>query len=331
MRPTLSASITLLFSGTGAKNSDMSQTKLQNLFKDLDDFFEDDGTVFKQKVKEVRLEEIRRILSEIQRLDNNNDGSAYSINRRIIYSTFTNASVDSDNLLDHIVLQLTLIDNMYSTQMTRRYYGIGELAEVLFLLSGGSLNTLKYKFLEYLNNGHRHSPIFDFVSGHLKLYKDGSDNRLSNLFSEGYGIGKDAKSKGTAISLISKYAYFLTDFQFPIYDSVVKEMYPKLCNYLFLENMPAIKVTDIARYINAIDSLRNIIGTSATYDAFDRLLWYVGKIHRGNLSLLLNMQDYSAYGAGFDINKSDLAELPFLKNNSILKQIFTLAQKLLVY
>ena len=232
MRPTLSASITLLFSGTGAKNSDMSQTKLQNLFKDLDYFFEDDGTVFKQKVKEVRLEEIRRILSEIQRLDNNNDGS---------------------------------------------------------------------------------------------------DNRLSNLFSEGYGIGKDAKSKGTAISLISKYAYFLTDFQFPIYDSVVKEMYPKLCNYLFLENMPAIKVTDIARYINAIDSLRNIIGTSATYDAFDRLLWYVGKIHGGNLSLLLNMQDYSAYGAGFDINKSDLAELPFLKNNSILKQIFTLAQKLLVY
>lgn len=330
MRPTLSASITLLFSGTGSKKFKMSQNKLQNFFNDLDDFWEDDGAVFKQKVKEVRLEGIRQILSEIQRLDDNNlnAGSAYSINKRIIYSTFTHAGVSRSDLLDHIILQLTLIDNMYSTQMTRRYYGIGELAEVLFLLSGGSLNTLKDKFFEYLNNGHRHSPIFDFVSGHLRRYKDGSDNRLSNLFSEGYGIGKDAKSKGTAISLVSKYAYFLTDFQFPIYDSVVKEMYPKLCNYLFLENMPDIKVTDIAKYINAIDTLRNIIGTSATYDTFDRLLWYVGKIQRGNLSLLLSMEDYSKYGAGFDINKSDLSELPFLKNNSVLKKIFMLAENL---
>ena len=290
----------------------------------IEDYADD---TIRKEIKDLRLEEVRNILYELSEpiID---DNSAYMINKRIIHTLFSYNQSCSNDLLNQIVLQLTLIDSMYSTQMTRRYFGIGELAEVLCVLSEGSLKILKYKFLTYLSNKERFFSLFDFFTDQLSVYKDGSEKRVSNLFTEGYGLGKNAKSKGIAVSLISKYAYFLTDFQFPIYDSVLKETYPQLCNYLCLEKMPNINVADISAYINAIDSLRNIIGYLASYDAIDRLLWYVGKIKRGNLSLLVSMEDYKKYGLGFNIHTASLDDLSFLRSNNSLYKIFSLAKKL---
>ena len=137
----------------------------------------------------------------------------------------------------------------------------------------------------------------------MNLLKDKDVNKFTiicsgaklNLFTEKYGIGKEGNDKGQAISLITKYAYFETNFQFPIYDSIVREMYPLLWEYCGLakNEMPkmASMVNNITVFIEALDLLKEKLGNpkQLTYDNLDRLLWHTGKIMRGNLSLILTL------------------------------------------
>lgn len=81
------------------------------------------------------------------------------------------------------------------------------------------------------------------------------------------------------------------------------------------------------------------LGGNISYDHLDRLLWFVGKIRRGNLSLILDKKQYrdtietymdlnSDSKYIFDIETVDLNKLQYLKNNKILFEFFKLAKKI---
>lgn len=251
------------------------------------------------------------------------DESGYSLGKSTILKVFKATDGYSH---EDILARLTLIDSMYSTQMSRRYYGLEELAAAL--LSVHSKKHIKSAFLDFLKDKD------------MKPFELG---KKTNLFTEKYGIGKNGEDKGGAVSLISKYAYFETEFKFPIYDSIVREMYPRIWNYCgFLKNeLPEFKSNDIIDFIRLIDLLISKLDYKyVTYDTLDRVLWYVGKIYRGNLSLVLSREEYDAFAEKFttlndkgkkeltfDIAEVNLKSLP-VKKDSLVYDFFALAKEL---
>ena len=204
--------------------------------------------------------------------------NAYWLDKNVIKTIFsaTKASEKSG-----ILARLTLIDSMYSTQMNRRYYALEEIAQKLYDISQHS--DLKTFFTDYAKNPNMTDDY--------------------GLFSANYGIGKNCTTKGVAISLISKYAYFETDYQFPIYDSIAREMIPLVWKYCGWGKSPKLSVHKIGtvkidggdtikNFVNTINDTITRLGGNVSYDHLDRLLWFVGKIRRGNLSLLLSKADY---------------------------------------
>ncbi len=181
------------------------------------------------------------------------------------------------------------------------------------------------------------------------LFDGKIDGKDFNLFAENYGIGKDGSDKGVAVSLISKYAYFETGYGFPIYDSIACEMYPRIWSYCgFGKKTYQLTIKDsnqrmegdktIVAYTQAIDDLIKRLGVDISYDHLDRLLWFVGKIIRGNLSLVLNRKSYEwsvehwfekddkGNNVVFNIAKANIDDAPFCKNNSRLRAMFELAK-----
>lgn len=251
------------------------------------------------------------------------DESGYSLGKSTILKVFKATDGYSH---EDILARLTLIDSMYSTQMGRRYYGLEELA--VALVNVHQKKNLETAFLDFLKDKD------------MKPFELG---KKTNLFTEKYGIGKNGEDKGGAVSLISKYAYFETEFKFPIYDSIVREMYPRIWNYCgFPKNeLPEFKSNDIIDFISLIDLLISKLDCKyVTYDTLDRVLWYVGKIYRGNLSLVLSREEYDAFAEKFttlndkgkkeltfDIAEVNLKSLP-MKKDSLVYDFFALAKEL---
>ena len=125
-----------------------------------------------------------------------NSETQYISNKKIISELF--GQRPSGDFKSIVKRRITVIDSYYSTQMSKRLYGIDELAEAI---SKYTDDVLKYETTKFLKN-----PKGDTV--------------INLLFSKHYGIDKAGKSFGKSISLISKYLYFLNDFEFPIYDSL---------------------------------------------------------------------------------------------------------------
>lgn len=271
-------------------------------------------------------EALLKLFDKISQFESDNSG--YSIGKSTIRKVFdATQSYSKEDLL----ARLTIIDSMYSTQMNRRYYGLEELAEVLYNIS--KKKKLSDAFINFLKKK-------DF-----SLFK--ISDKDTNLFTERYGIGKNGEDKGLAVSLISKYAYFETNYQFPIYDSIVREMYPRIWNYCGFpqNNMPPIKTNDIVSFIKAIDILiEKLNHATVNYDSLDKVLWYVGKIQRGNLSLILSRTEYEAFVKKysqkfkekekeetkfiFDIAKVNLKTLPLEQKDGIIYDFFVLAKDL---
>ena len=268
--------------------------------------------------------------------------SVFSADKEAIKKIFEETSVATKS---NILIRLTLIDSMYSTQMGRRYYALEELAEVLFILSVNN-NGLKQLFVDFANDPGKYVDKFNYQI----------NNKESNLWSECYGIGKDGSEKGIAISLISKYAYFETEFKFPIYDSIACEMYPVIWERCGFEGKVARKFVykgldgkidgkqTIINFIKAINSLISEINhPRLNYDFLDRYLWHVGKIRRGNLSLILTREEYEEtirkypvkevqkkddkkVKEYFNIDDVDLSKLSYLSNNDLLRMFFEMAK-----
>ena len=254
------------------------------------------------------------------------DESGYSLGKSTILKVFKATDGYSH---EDILARLTLIDSMYSTQMSRRYYGLEELA--VALADVHNRNNLEEAFLDFLKDKD------------LKPFELRNSKKVrTNLFIEKYGIGKNGEDKGSAVSLISKYAYFETKFKFPIYDSIVREMYPRVWNYCGFpkSEMLEFKYNDMTSFVEMINlMISKLNSTYVNYDSLDRILWYVGKIYRGNLSLVLSRKEYDAFAEKytksedgkkvftFDIATVDLKSLP-IKKDSLVYDFFVLAKEL---
>lgn len=308
------------------------------------------------KLREITPADIAKHYKQVQEVfalldakDVNQSDSGFSADKDTIVRVFngTNGCDKAD-----LLVRLTLIDSMYSTQMSRRYYALDELAEALVILADGKKDKLERDFLAFAKNPEKNLKLFDYIE------IEGKNKVTKNLFSECYGIGKDGADKGVAISLISKYAYFLTGFKFPIYDSIACEMYPLVCHFCGWNELEKRKLTiskggkvqgaeTMISFVNAINSLIAKLGCKgANYDLLDRFLWFVGKIRRGNLSLVLTREEYEKvmqlYPAQtttktkngkektiteyFNIERVDIDKLNFLKKNKTLKLFFVLAK-----
>ena len=187
--------------------------------------------------------------------------------------------------LSTVMLRLTVIDSLYSTNASYAYFSIEELAKAILDL--GSEEDAKTYF--------------------KKIARGKDDDQ--NLFGRTYGIRKNTQKGGKLISLVSKYAYYtlLCDesdaLGFPIYDSLAIEMLPKLSKVLRVS--AEFKNKDrIEEYVACLNALREALFGQDTNQRFERLqqfdildayLWRIGKLTHGNYSLLFTKKDYETF------------------------------------
>lgn len=263
------------------------------------------------KIIDVMLCIDKKLTREEELIESNNakcDISSYSADRWVIHNIFKNSKT-ALNYHD-ILLQLRVIDAMYSTNMSRRYYGIEELASTI----------LEFESYEKLAK-ELHSYLEDISKNDLNAVKD---KRIENLFNKSYGIHKKLKQAGIATSLVSKYSYFALMMHsreyhngFPIYDSLAKTMLPVVCKYLDVkcawkgngQNL------DIDTFLKQVTALKDSLCISSKmfnrqlYDILDAYLWTMGKINGGNFSLIMSRKDYETFiknlGLNSDIQQND--------------------------
>lgn len=130
-----------------------------------------------------------------------NNETRYNSNKTIISEVFKIVHPSK------VQFRLTVIDSYYSTQMSKRLYGIEDIANELVKYSD---DVLKLEIAKFLQNP--------------------TEGIIKELFNKTYGFDKEAKNAKKAISLVSKYLYFLSECMFPIYDTLGKVSYNLLKN-----------------------------------------------------------------------------------------------------
>lgn len=195
-----------------------------------------------------------------------NSETQYLSNKTIILALFKNkATNDFQSIVKN---RITIIDSYYSTQMSKRLYGIDQLANEI---SKYSDDELKSETIKFLNNPNKQCVV-------------------NSLFKKEYGIDKAGKPFGKAISLISKYLYFLNDCKFPIYDSLALISFKLLQKSNIIEDSKAINENNYFQYVKHF----NIISNINNYEKLDNLLWLMGKISNGSFAILMDMNKYLA-------------------------------------
>lgn len=210
------------------------------------------------------------------------DKRTYKDQRKLINQLFETTSGNAYNV-GSVMLRLTVIDSLYATNAAYSYFSIEEMAQRIIDL--GSENETCQRFANYA------------------LQKE--DAEVKALFDEPFGIRKNLADGSKQVSLLSKYAYYCLVQQggkypmgFPIYDSLAKDIYPKLWKKLLPEetmngsdNM-ADYVKDLSKICNSLFEEGNTIFGMQQFDLLDAYLWRMGKFSNGNLSLLLERNDY---------------------------------------
>jgi hypothetical protein len=164
-------------------------------------------------------------------------------------------------------MRLFLIDSLYSTNMSMRMYGISDIADEMKKIEYSN-NSIKEKALHFIDN-----------------MESNDNNEIVSMFIKRYGMHKgDSESQGSAISLISKYLYFLTEYNFPIYDSLVRD---SLAEIFYLK-----KTGNFYSCFSDLYKIKNEYSIES-YDVLDNLLWLWGKICKGSYSLILNRENYT--------------------------------------
>lgn len=200
-----------------------------------------------------------------------------------IFKTTSEQNYDQES----IELRLIVIDSLYSTNMAKRYFAFEDLSSTIYSL-GSVENEVIKKIQCFRNNPSSVPDVFNIFEANE------------------YGIHKNGKSAGEAKSLISKYFYFqlMLDAEdrigFPIYDSLAKNMYKPVCNYIGLMDTPKLSSTpdvNIIAYLSLLKKLASKLEINGQYelqdfDILDAYLWRMGKFSEGNFSLLLNKDEY---------------------------------------
>lgn len=203
----------------------------------------------------------------------------YEQGRKMIKSLFEHGTHD----VVGISKCLFMIDTIYSTQMNKRYFGIENLATAISQLQDDVL---------------RENDIDKFLN----------DKRIEKLFEDKYGINKNGKKK-KAPSLISKYFYFLRNYNFPIHDRVIITNVNDVLKHFGFEN-ESIDSEGIA-FIKAIADFCKKYQISI--DEFDHFVWLYGKTKMNGLLPIINYKQYEKFTEDF---KTEISNNSF----SLLKQ-----------
>lgn len=202
-----------------------------------------------------------------------NQETRYQANKKIIQDIFKTPSV---TFKDTIQFRLTVIDSYYSTQMSKRLYGIEDIANELVKYSDEVLKIEIDKFLQNTTKGI-----------------------IKELFNKTYGFNKEAKNAKKAISLLSKYLYFLSECMFPIYDTLGKVSYNLLKNndYITSQALTDDNYFELMIALNQTSSIKD-------FEKLDNLLWLLGKIKEGSFSILMDKSKYETIVKQVDFSKS---------------------------
>ncbi len=246
-------------------------------------------------VNSSNVKKIQTLMGAIDAKITSGGTNLYDKNRDLIKSLFDPAIPYN---VDVVYKRLVVIDALYSTNMNQRYYGIEDMANTIYALSpsDAGLRALVCNFRNTL-----------FSGGFPAVYL----HPIATTFNMSYGIHKNLAPAGSAMSLLSKYFYYLllTDpseiIGFPIYDSLASYMYPIVCKYVYASGTPrkivSVKTIDhLCDYFLALDQLRISIGISyiggrslQEFDLLDAYLWRMGKFNGNNFSLLLDKTGYT--------------------------------------
>lgn len=220
-----------------------------------------------------------------------NSETQYLSNKEIISNLFKDISTnDFESVVKN---RITIIDSYYSTQMSKRLYGIDELVQVISVYSDDTLKTETTKFLN--------SPS--------------ENNIISTLFLKEYGIDKSGKPFGKAISLISKYIYFLNNGNFPICDSLAIDSYKLLKKNSLITTKKTINEDNYFDYIKQLNSVTNI----NDYQKLDNLLWLLGKLSKGSFAILMTKEKYESLVVDLSVQLKNVESKQ--KDNLIRKHI----------
>ena len=216
---------------------------------------------------------------------------------------------------DNIRIRLSIIDATYSTQMGRRLYGIQELAEKIYNVCAEE--TIKKhddafirKLTDYMNkikNGQN-------ING-IENLDDPIEKLLNN---EQYGIRKNGyDSAGEARSLISKYCYYLSNYKFPIEDSLLRDNTNDILKYFNISknennktNEKIIKKNDLIKQLIILCNKHNF-----EFDKFDHLVWAYGRIKRGSLSIFISKENYKEITSQLQIKDLLTKRKKYIKTN----------------
>lgn len=178
----------------------------------------------------------------------------YQQNKTLI----TNLFRDSQD----VETRLIVIDNLYSTNLSKRFFGFHDLADAINSLGDDAL--IKLKISNYLIAG---------------------DHDVNQLFSRTYGIDKKGNSNKHAPSILSKYFYFLSSYEFPIHDSILLENIDFINNHFHIYDFDVnISLFEKLKYIKTV--------SGCSYDDIDSAIWLFGKLIQGSFSLLVNKSSY---------------------------------------
>lgn len=205
-----------------------------------------------------------------------------------------------------IMLRLVVIDSLYSTNAAYSYFSFEEMAQKIYDL-GSEDDARKYFYT-------------------IATLSEIGDSQ--KLFEEPFGIQKNLSEGSKQMSLLSKYAYYALFNQknyplgFPIYDSLALDAYPTVCKILDIVQRTDI-ANNIRNYIKALDEVRQVLfdnnnlflGKYQQFDILDAYLWRMGKFSGGNLSLLLERNDYVEF-----IKSLKLNALPTIAKPDVFKE-----------
>lgn len=196
------------------------------------------------------------------------NNTEYSKNKKLISNLFEE---DNNLTLEKIQLRITIIDATYSTNMNRRLFGIADLSKKILEISSNKDKILKSKIEQFINNTNNET--------------------LDNVFSSDFGINKNGLPGGKATSLISKYFYFIMNYKFPIYDSLVKDSLPDINKRYKIINNIQLNNIEIKIFLLKIKEFNQKSGID-NFDILDNMCWLYGKIQKGSLSLILSKENY---------------------------------------
>lgn len=240
--------------------------------------------------------------------------ATYNDQRTLINLLFQNGAYSQGQIL----LRLTVIDSLYSTNAAYSYFSLEEMAEKIYNLLGKTEEGARQYFYE------------------IACRKKGDEK---NLFQEPFGIQKNLSEGNKQMSLLSKYAYYTLysnkecrkkyPLGFPIYDSLALESYPTVCKMLGIKRRTGLW-DDIEAYVKALDEVRAMLfegkelfnGKYQQFDILDAYLWRMGKFNGGNLSLLLGREDYVKF-----VNNLHLNALPIKGKKGKYKEEYSAYKK----